>query len=296
MGFERYLSERSALVDAYLDGYLPGEETPPETISRAVRYSLFAGGKRLRPLLVLASAEAVGGTIDDALPAAAAFEMIHTYSLIHDDLPAMDDDSLRRGRPTSHVVFGEAVAILAGDALQAHAFGLLAAPPARSRVAPEIGLRAVALLAEAAGAHGMVGGQVADLESEGKPVDAAGLEFIHRRKTGALIRAACEVGALMGGGSEEDVRELTLFGEEVGLAFQIADDILDVEGSDSTLGKSAGKDARAGKATYPAIHGLEEARRQARKLISAALDRVERFGEAARPLALIAEHMIRRSS
>jgi geranylgeranyl diphosphate synthase type II len=296
MDFERYLSERSALVESYLDGYLPPENTPPETISRAVRYSLFAGGKRLRPLLVLASAEAVGGSVSDALPAAAAFEMIHTYSLIHDDLPAMDDDSLRRGRPTSHVVFGEAVAILAGDALQAHAFQILAAPAVRCRVAPEVRLRAVALLAQAAGAHGMVGGQVADLESEGKPVEAAGLEFIHRRKTGALIRAACQVGALMGGGNEESVLALTLFGDEVGLAFQIADDILDVEGSDSTLGKSAGKDVRAGKATYPAVHGLEEARRHARELIAAALDRVARFGDAARPLARIAEHMIRRSS
>ena len=294
--FERYLAGRAALVESYLDRYLPPESAPPETISRAVRYSLFAGGKRLRPVMVLAAAEAVGGDVEDALPAAAAFEMIHTYSLIHDDLPAMDDDSLRRGRPTSHVVFGEAIAILAGDALQTHAFAVLADPPPPCRVPAERRLRAVADLASAAGAGGMVGGQVLDLESEAKPVDAATLERIHRHKTGALIRATVRVGAIVAGASEEDLSRLTRFGEEAGLAFQIVDDILDIEGNEATLGKSAGKDARSGKATYPLVHGVAEARRKAAELVCSALRRLEPFGAAGRPLALLAEHMIRRSS
>ena len=288
--------ERTVLVEEYLDRYLPPESAPPETLSRAVRYSLFAGGKRLRPLLVLSAAEAVGGRVEDALPAAAAFELIHTYSLIHDDLPSMDDDSLRRGRPTSHVVFGEAMAILAGDALQSHAFALLADPPPPCRVASERRLRAVAELATAAGARGMVGGQVFDLESEGQPVDAAALERIHRHKTGALIRAATRVGAIVGGGSDEDLERLTRFAEEAGLAFQIVDDILDVEGSAETLGKSAGKDEKAGKATYPLVHGIEAARLQAEELVASALDRLEPFGAAGQPLAQLAERMIRRSS
>jgi geranylgeranyl diphosphate synthase type II len=294
--FERYREERSALVESYLDRFLPQEDEPPETLSRAVRYSLFAGGKRLRPLLVLASAEAVGGSVEDALPGAAAFEMIHTYSLIHDDLPSMDDDSLRRGRPTSHIVYGEAAAILAGDALQTHAFDVLAAPLEGCRAPAAVRLRAIAVLARAAGARGMVGGQVADLESEGRAIDGAGLEFIHRRKTGALIRAATHVGALLGGGTNEEVERLTRFGEEAGLAFQIVDDILDVEGSASTLGKSAGKDARAGKATYPRVHGIVEARRHAEELLSSALARLTPFGACGRPLAVLAEHMVRRKS
>jgi geranylgeranyl diphosphate synthase type II len=288
--------ERAALVEEYLDRYLPPESAPPATLSRAVRYSLFAGGKRLRPALVLGAAEAVGGNLEDALPAAAAFEMIHTYSLIHDDLPSMDDDSLRRGRPTSHVVFGEAIAILAGDALQSHAFAVLADPLPPCRVPAERRLRALAELAKASGASGMVGGQVFDLESEGKRVDAATLERIHRHKTGALIRAAARVGAILGGAGEDDVDRLTRFGEEAGLAFQIVDDILDVEGSAQTLGKSAGKDARSGKATYPLVHGIEEARLRADELVSSALRRLEPFGAAGRPLALLAERMIRRSS
>ena len=194
------------------------------------------------------------------------------------------------------MVFGEAIAILAGDALQSHAFALLAAPPPPCRVSPERRLRAVAELATAAGARGMVGGQVFDLESEGRPVDAAALERIHRHKTGALIRAATRVGAIVGGGSEGDVERLTSFAEEAGLAFQIVDDILDVEGSAETLGKSAGKDEKAGKATYPLVHGIEEARRKAEELVTSALDRLEPFGAAGQPLARLAERMIRRSS
>lgn len=292
--FDAYLGARRALVEEFLDGCVPSEDAAPETISRAVRYSLFAGGKRLRPMLVLASAEAVGGLVEDALPAAAAFEMIHTYSLIHDDLPAMDDDSLRRGKPTSHVVFGEAIAILAGDALQTHAFRILA--DGESSVPAERRLRAVALLADAAGASGMVGGQVADLEAEGQPVSSDGLEFIHRHKTGALIHAASEVGAVVGGGSDEHVAHLARYGESIGLAFQIIDDILDVTGSAETLGKSAGKDVKAGKATYPHVHGIKNARERASELVTGALEELAPFGDRAEPLSRLAQRILDRDS
>lgn len=292
--FDDYLAERAARIESFLDACVPGEDTPPGTISRAVRYSLFAGGKRLRPILVLASAEAVGGDLENALPAAAALEMIHTYSLVHDDLPAMDDDSLRRGKPSAHVVFGDAIAILAGDALQTHAFRVLA--EGDSPVSSEKRLRAVARLAAASGASGMVGGQVADLEAEQIPADAAGLEFIHRQKTGALIRAAAEVGAIIGGGSEDEIERLTLYGEHIGLAFQIIDDILDVTGTTDTLGKSTGKDARAGKANYPQMHGLANARQKAQELVAKALDALAPFGERGEPLAELAKLFLRRTS
>lgn len=291
---DTYLSERAAVVEAFMESAVPPDTTPPETISRAVRYSLFAGGKRLRPILVLAAAEAVGGRLEDALPAAAAFEMVHTYSLIHDDLPAMDDDSLRRGRPTSHVVFGDAVAILAGDALQTHAFTTLSRPI--PHLPAERQLRAIQLLSEASGASGMVGGQVADLEAEGRPTSATELDFIHRHKTGALIRAAAAVGGVVGGGDDDAVSRLTRYGENIGLAFQIVDDILDVIGTPETLGKSAGKDAEADKATYPRVHGIEEARNKARERVEAALAALEPFDQRAEPLALLAHRIVDRSS
>lgn len=292
--FDAYLAERRAVVDAFLEQSVPSEDTPPATISRAVRYSLFAGGKRLRPILVLASAQAVGGPLDDALPAAAAFEMIHTYSLIHDDLPSMDDDSLRRGKPSSHIVFGEANAILAGDALQTHAFTALS--QGASSVPAELRLRAIALLAEAAGAAGMVGGQVADLEAEGESVDGARLETIHRQKTGALIRAACESGAVIGGGTDDQVAGLARYGESIGLAFQIIDDVLDIVGDARTLGKSAGKDAKAGKATYPHIFGVERAKQRASELVESALEELAPFDERAQPLAQLARRILERKS
>lgn len=291
---DAYFAERRALVEEFLDTFVPAEDAVPETISRAVRYSLFAGGKRLRPILVLAAAEAVGGLVEDALPAAAAFEMIHTYSLIHDDLPAMDDDSLRRGKPTSHVVFGEAIAILAGDALQTHAFRVLS--EGESGIPAERRLRAVALLADAAGASGMVGGQVADLEAEGQPVSSDSLEFIHRHKTGALIHAASEVGAVVGGGSDDQIAHLASYGENIGLAFQIIDDILDVTGSAETLGKSAGKDEKAGKATYPHVHGIQNAQERASELVARALDELAPLAERAEPLSRLAQRILDRTS
>ncbi len=293
MDFDNYLSEQVRAVDAYLDDYLPSDRTYPESIHRAMRYSLFAGGKRLRPVLALAAAQAVGGRQEEVMPAAAALELIHTYSLIHDDLPAMDDDSLRRGKPTSHVVFGEAIAILAGDALLTEAFSLLSGTTSGDA---ERWLLAVAILSEAAGVRGMVGGQVVDVESEDLPVGEDVLEYIHRNKTGALIKASVHIGALLGGGCEEDLRRMDSYGEDLGLAFQIVDDILDIEGDAASLGKTAGKDEKAGKATYPKIHGIEKARRRARELSERAVDIIQPFGQAGEPLVGLARRVLSRSS
>ncbi len=300
LDFDRYLAEHARDVEAFLDRNLPTADAFPPSIHRAIRYSLFAGGKRLRPVLVLASAEAVGGRGKDALPAAAALEMIHTYSLIHDDLPAMDDDDLRRGKPTSHVVFGEAIAILAGDALLTHAFHVLATASSNHGTPGtsegERRLRAVALLAEAAGMNGMIGGQVIDLESEGKGIDEQTIDQIHQKKTGALMEGAARLGAVMGGGDDDQIETLGRFGRDVGLAFQIVDDLLDVEGDAATLGKSAGKDLKAGKATYPSVHGIENARSRAKELAQRAVDLVAQFGPAGEPLVCLARRIVDRKS
>ncbi len=264
-------------VDAALDDWLPRPPDTPSRLSEAMRYSLLGGGKRLRPVLTLAAADAAGHGHPDArglaLPAACALEMIHTYSLVHDDLPAMDDDTLRRGRPTSHVVFGDALAILAGDALLTEAFALLArAPAADSPALLDRKLRVIALVAQAAGACGMVGGQVLDLQAEqqqARPVspesahELVALEDVHARKTGALIRAATGAGAIMAGADADTCRAIDDYARELGLCFQIVDDILDVDGSAAELGKSAGKDAASGKLTYPALYGVERSRQLA---------------------------------
>lgn len=292
--FNEYLASEAAAVDRYLDRYLPSEATYPESVHRAMRFSLFAGGKRLRPILTLAAADAVGGSKEDAMPAAGAIEMIHTYSLIHDDLPAMDDDSLRRGKPTSHVVFGEAIAILAGDALLTQAFHLMASAPVGNPSQAERRLRAVSILADAAGVNGMVGGQAVDIESEGMPAGVETLEYIHEHKTGALIRASAQIGALLGDGSEDDIDRLARYGRRVGLAFQIVDDILDVEGEAHTLGKSAGKDEKAGKVTYPRIHGMAAARRRAQELVEEASRLVSPYGVPGEPLRCLARKIVDR--
>ena len=292
---QAYLAERRALVDAALERALPSEHTPPPTIHRAMRYSVMAGGKRLRPILVIAGAEAVGGTAAMVLPTACALEMIHTYSLIHDDLPAMDDDDYRRGRLTSHKVFGDAVAILAGDALLTLAFRLVADNAGLVRD-PRVIREAVAEIADAAGTLGMVGGQVVDIESEGKAIAAETLEYIHRHKTAALIRASLRVGALLAGGDAKAVAVAGEAGGELGLAFQIVDDILDVEGSLEELGKTAGSDARKQKATYPAVHGLEASRRQARMLIERAKERLSLFGARSAPLCALADYVLERKN
>lgn len=289
-----YLEARRLLVEEALHRFLPPETAEPAVIHRAMRYSVFGGGKRLRPVLVLAAAEAVGGAPEPFLPVAAALELIHTYSLIHDDLPAMDDDDFRRGRPTSHRVFGEAVAILAGDALLTEAFGLLTAPDCVNRRDPKRLLTVIQEIAAAAGSRGMVGGQTLDILSEGQAVDGAHLESVHRHKTGALIRASLRAGALLAGASPAELEAITAYGEAVGLAFQIADDILNVEGEAAMTGKAVGSDAAKGKATYPSVHGLKEAKARAAALVAEALKALEPLDARADPLRGIARFIVER--
>jgi geranylgeranyl diphosphate synthase type II len=299
-----WLEARRAEVDAALERALPVAPACPPRVAEAMRYSLNAGGKRLRPILALAAAESValasGADVERAraaaLPAACALELIHTYSLIHDDLPAMDDDTLRRGRPTSHVVFGEGMAILAGDALLTEAFALMAREPDDPSASPRK-LRAIGLIADAAGACGMVGGQAIDLEAAGSGAsfDGERLRAMHARKTGALIRAAAAAGAVMGGGSDAQVGAIERFATELGLAFQIVDDILDVEGASADLGKTAGKDAAADKPTYPALYGLDASKRMASECIDRALAALAPLGLEGR-LPAIADWVTRRRS
>lgn len=296
MELKTYLRERTALVDAALDRWLPGTEMLPPRLHEAMRYSVFAGGKRLRPVLIIAACEAVGGDPRQVLHAACAMEMIHTYSLIHDDLPAMDDDDFRRGRPTNHKVYGEANAILAGDALLTEAFRLLADPEANRGIDPAVALRVIETIARCAGSQGMVGGQVVDMESEGKPIDFATLQYIHTRKTGALFLASIQAGAWLGGGGEDQVAALTRYGETAGLAFQIADDILDIVGDQAEIGKDVGSDQARGKATYPALLGLSEARRRAEELRDLAIAALEPLGTNAEPLRAIARYIVDRTS
>ena len=266
-----YVDARRAEVEAALAGILPAPPGCPSPVATAMQYSLTAGGKRLRPVLCLAAADAVGGDRTMALPAACAIELIHTYSLIHDDLPAMDNDSMRRGRPTLHIVAGEGMAILAGDGLLTEAFLVLARDPGtRDQAVTARKLRTIAVVAAAAGPCGMVGGQAIDLASVSAPLAADELRTMHAKKTGALIRAAAAAGAVMGGGRDEQIAAIDAAAAEFGLAFQIVDDILDVEGASADLGKTAGKDAAAGKPTYPALYGLEASRRMAAECLERA--------------------------
>lgn len=291
MDIAAYLSERTRIVDRALNRFLPKESVKPVTIHKAMRYSIYAGGKRLRPVLTLASAEACGGKVDAALPAACAVECIHTYSLIHDDLPCMDDDDLRRGRPTSHKVFGEGVAVLAGDALLTVAFEILAqtAPTKRYGIAAQI-----TELAHASGSRWLVGGQVADLEGEGKKLNGAELQYIHRCKTAALLTASIRLGAMSANATPVQLKALTTFGQSVGLAFQVIDDILDVTQSSEKLGKTAGKDVDSQKATYPAIHGLEKSRKEARRLTAIAHRSLASFGKNGAALEALADYLLAR--
>jgi geranylgeranyl diphosphate synthase type II len=294
-GFESYLVERARAVDQALERFLPAETRAPETIHKAMRYSVFAGGKRLRPVLVIAGAEAVGGRMDDVMPTACALELIHTYSLIHDDLPAMDNDDFRRGRPTSHKVFGEAMAILAGDGLLTHAFRLLAdnwRPGMDGAVLRDV----LVDVADAAGTDGMVGGQVADLEAEGRRIGADMLDYIHLHKTAALIRTSIRVGARLSGATADQLRALAVAGGDLGLAFQIVDDILDVTGTTEQLGKTAGKDQAQQKATYPALHGLDASRARAKHLVGEALAALAPLGPAAEPLRALAHFILERKA
>jgi geranylgeranyl diphosphate synthase type II len=290
-----YLEARRAAVDEALDRVLPPEMALPPSLHRAMRYSVQAGGKRLRPILVIAGAEAVGGTADQVMETACAMELIHTYSLIHDDLPAMDNDDYRRGMLTNHKVFGEAIAILAGDALLTLAFKLIALNGARTGDARIIATL-VTDIADAAGTDGMVGGQVVDIESEGKTVSAETLDYIHTHKTAALIRASLCAGALLARGTPAARAAIAACGEALGLAFQIVDDILDVEGSTEELGKTAGKDAQQQKATYPAFHGLEASRAKARVLIDQAKLALAPLDDRAAPIRALADFIFERRS
>ena len=290
-----YLDGHRATVDTALDRVLPPESAPPVTIHRAMRYSVLAPGKRLRPVLVIAGAEAVGGRAETVLDTACALELIHAYSLIHDDLPAMDDDDYRRGRLTNHKVFGEAMAILAGDALLTLAFRLIAGNAARVATPGVVGI-VVAEVADAAGTNGMVGGQVVDIESEGKTISPEMLDYIHLHKTAALIRAALRVGAQLAGGRAEQVEAISQAGQALGLAFQIVDDILDVEGSLAELGKSAGSDERKKKVTYPSLHGLPASKQRARELIEETKRLLNPLGPAAAPIGALADFVFERRS
>lgn len=297
MELKAYLKEQSARVDAALDRYLPRETELPHSVHKAMRYSIFAGGKRVRPILMLAACQAVGGNTERAIPAACAMEMIHTYSLIHDDLPAMDDDDFRRGNPTNHKVFGEAIAILAGDALLTEAFKLTSDPRFAFGCDAVARLSVIHEIATCAGSYGMVGGQVVDMESEGKPdVDLPTVQYIHTHKTGALIKASVVAGALLGGADGKSLAAITRYGEAAGLAFQIADDILDIEGTTEEIGKDAGSDQARGKATYPAVIGLAAAREEARNMMDEAMRALEIFGAEADPLREIARYIVQRKN
>ncbi len=286
-----YLERRTAEVNRALDRSLPRSSTKPATIHKAMRYSLFAGGKRLRPILCLAAAEACGGSTADALPLACAVECIHTYSLIHDDLPAMDDDDYRRGRLTNHKVFGEGIAVLAGDALLTQAFEVAAQARGWRRY-PHRDL--ILELARASGSLQLIAGQVADLEGEGKKVSRAQLQYIHERKTSALLCCSVRLGGMSANCTPAQLAALTRFGYHVGLAFQVIDDILDVTQTSEQLGKTAGKDVAAQKATYPAIIGLERSREIARRLTDRAFAALRPFGRRAVALDALADHLLRR--
>jgi geranylgeranyl diphosphate synthase type II len=280
---DHYLDRVGARINTALDRLVPPATTAPATIHKAMRYSLFAGGKRIRPVLTLAACEAVGGEPAAAMPLACAVECIHTYSLIHDDLPCMDDDDLRRGKPTNHKVFGEGIAVLAGDALLTHAFQLAG-----------IDARYVKELAVAAGSLGLIAGQVQDLENENRRASLNQIITTHRNKTGALINASIRLGAMAGGASAGELRRLTKYGQDLGLAFQIIDDVLDVTSTKEAMGKSVGADAKNQKSTFPSLLGVEKSRQMAADLIADAHRQLKPFGRHAAPLAAIADFFLTR--
>jgi geranylgeranyl diphosphate synthase type II len=287
-----YLREKQPLIEAALDQYLPSTASVPQMLHESIRYSMLAPGKRLRPVLVLASAEAIGGKAEDVLRTACALECIHVFSLIHDDLPCMDNDDYRRGRLTNHKVYGDAMALLAGDALLALAFQWIAenvATVPAHRVLPTL-----RLIAEASGTWGMVGGQVVDMESQGREVTPEILRFIHAHKTGALLTASVLAGAMLAGASAAQEEALRQYGGHIGLAFQIADDILDVTGDQEKIGKPVGSDQERNKATYPRLFGLEESRRRANAEVEAALEALAEFDARAEPLRAIARFIVER--
>ncbi|MFZ4628118.1 MAG: polyprenyl synthetase family protein [Blastocatellia bacterium] len=291
---EEFFCQEGSRIERWLDRLVPSETDPPGLIHEAMRYSLFAGGKRLRPILAIVTGELYEVPEETLLPAACSLEMIHTYSLIHDDLPAMDDDDLRRGMPTSHVRYGEAIAILAGDALLTRAFQTLAE---LRGVEPGRLVRVIGEVAQAAGTtQALIGGQVLDLQSEGKVVSSEALEAIHRAKTGALIRCAVRLGPLLGGAAESELAALTVYGEKIGLAFQIADDLLDETATTEELGKTAGKDLATDKATYAALYGISEATRLAQEVTASAIEALQSLPRTPDRLAQIARFIVDRRS
>ncbi len=291
MDLQKYLKDRGAIVNEALECHLPLAGDLPGVIHEAMRYSATDGGKRVRPILALAACEAVGGSYQSAMPAGCAIEFIHAFSLIHDDLPCMDDDDFRRGKLTSHKVYGEAIALLAGDALISLAFEVIAATPD----VPALRLLEVSrLVARATGTRGMIGGQVLDMLAEGRDVELSDVEAIHRRKTGALLEVSAVVGGILGGGSKDQVDALSIYGKNIGLAFQVADDILDLTGDSEKLGKSTGSDLRQKKATYPSVIGIERSKSLGEKAVSDAIEALSIFDENADPLRAIARFIIER--
>ncbi|MBW1613095.1 MAG: polyprenyl synthetase family protein [Deltaproteobacteria bacterium] len=294
MKIEQYLDERKTLVDKALQKYMPRPSGLASDVINAMNYSLFAGGKRVRPILCMAGAEAVGGSTDSVVPVACAIELIHTYSLIHDDLPVMDNDDLRRGKPTNHKVFGEAVALLAGDGLLTLAFNLMAGYGAEKEVEKKALLRVIDLIASAAGYKGMVGGQVVDITYEGKEPDPSVVEYIHRHKTAALIAASVTAGTILAGGNKDEEKSINRYGQQIGLAFQIADDILNIQGDRKIMGKGTGSDKEKGKITYPSVFGTAESTKIQKELIKNAIESLKGFDNRAEPLRDLARYIINR--
>ena len=294
MDIEKYLEEKRQLVDRYLEAHLPPVGTSPAVLQEAIRYSLLAGGKRIRPILTIAVAEAIGSPPASLLPVACAFEFIHTYSLIHDDLPAMDNDDFRRGKPTNHKVYGDGMAILAGDGLQTMAFEWCSRADLVNDIEPYVQVQIIAELAVGSGNQGMVGGQVLDIQAENQQVELAELQNIHAHKTGKLIRASVRAGALLSGASLTQFEQLTGYAEDIGLAFQIADDVLNVTGTREELGKDANTDAERGKQTYPSFYGLEGAKKLAQECADRAIGRLSSFDDKADPLRGIAQYIVSR--
>lgn len=295
MELKSYLEEKKILIDNALDKVLFKPNEMPGKIHEAMRYSVFAGGKRLRPILCLAACEAVGGKVEDALPIGCALELIHTYSLIHDDLPAMDNDDLRRGKPTNHIVFGEGLAILAGDALLTYAFEIIGGLGLVKKEKEKY-LQIVLEIAKAAGTQGMIGGQVVDILSENQKISPETLYYIHNHKTGALIKGAIKTGAIVGGGKPGQIDALVKYGDKLGLAFQITDDLLDIYGDETKLGKPVGSDDKNQKATFPGIFGLEKSKTMALEAVKEACDALRPFGKEAEPLRLLANSLLNREN
>ena len=294
LNIKEYLNDMKTLVDGALERYIPSINSYPPDIFNSIRYSLFAGGKRLRPILLMASAETIGSKREEVLPFACAIEMIHTYTLIHDDLPALDNDDFRRGKPTNHKEFGEAIAILTGDALLTMAFEIMSDTRSMPHLNPPLILRAINEVARGVGPSGTIGGQVVDIESTGKEVDIPTLEYIHTHKTGEMILAAVRGGAILSNCQEDELNALTRYGENIGLAFQVMDDILDVEGESEVIGKTAGSDEKMKKVTYPSIFGIAESKKIASRLIDISIKSLEMFGERAEVLKDISEYIIAR--